>query len=162
MASQEEVNELKGQVANMAEMLKNLTLPINDPVRQQQMELMQESLSRLSNDYRFQGISSQGISVDKELLPQKSNANDIPKFEATDIPYFHLRAFETIMNIKGIDRKVFHYLFSLSLETVCQQWFFSLDKEKTSTWESIVNAFIDRCKCNIQDETDHRELEILK
>src|SRR6187397_1545743 len=66
------------------------------------------------------------------------------------------------MNIKGIDKKAFHSVFSLSLETVCQQWYFSLDKEKTSSWESIVNAFIDRYKCNIQVETNHRELEILK
>src|SRR6185503_5274965 len=107
-------------------------------------------------------MSSQGVVVDKELLPHKFYANDIPKFKATDNPYLHLRAFETIMNIKGIDKKVFHSLFSLSLETVCQQWFFSLDKEKTSTWDAIINAFIDRHKCNIQIETDHRELEILK
>src|SRR6185503_15093051 len=107
-------------------------------------------------------MSSQGVSLDKELLPHKFNANDIPKFKATNNPYFHLRAFETIMNIKGIDKKVFPSLFSLSLETVCQQWFFSLDKEKTFTWESITNAFIDRYKCNIQVKTDHRELEMLK
>ena len=100
--------------------------------------------------------------MDKDLLPQKFNANDIPKFKAMDNPYFYLRAFETVMNIKGIDKKAFHSLFSLSLETVCQQWYFSLDKEKTSSWESIVNAFIDRYKCNIQVETDFRELEILK
>src|SRR6185437_14506966 len=95
-------------------------------------------------------MSSQGVSLDKELLPHKFNATDIPKFKATDNPYFHLRAFETIMSIKGIDKKVFPSLFSLSLETVCQQWFFSLEKEKTSTWESILNAFVDRYKCNIQ------------
>ena len=133
MASQEEVNELKKQMANVTEVLKDLTLQINDPVKQQQMELMQESLSKISNDYRFQGISSQGVSVDKELLPQKFNANDIPKFKPTDNPYFHLRSFETVMNIKGIDKNIFHSLFSLSLETICQHWFFTLDKEKTST-----------------------------
>src|SRR6185503_1726635 len=107
-------------------------------------------------------MSSQGVSLDKELLPHKFNANDIPKFKATNNPYFHLRAFETIMNIKGIDKKVFHSLFSLSLETVCQQWFFSLDKEKTCTRESIVNAFIDKYKCNIQVESDYRQLEMLR
>ena len=107
-------------------------------------------------------MSSQGVSLDKELLPHKFNATNIPKFKATDNPYFHLRAFETIMNIKGIDKKVFSSLFPLSLEAVCQQWFFSLDKEKTSTWESIVNAFVDRYKCNIQVETDHRQLEMLR
>ena len=100
--------------------------------------------------------------MDKDLLPQKFNPNDIPKFKAMDNLYFHLRAFETVMSIKGIDRKAFHSVFSLSLEAVCQQWYFSLDKEKTSSWESIVSAFIERYKCNIQVETDHRELEMLK
>ena len=66
------------------------------------------------------------------------------------------------MSIKGIAKKVFPSLFSLYLETVCKQWFFSLEKERTSTGESIVNALVDRYKCNIQVETDHRELEILK
>ena len=162
MASQEELNEVKGQVANLAEMLQNLSLQISNPEKQKQMDLIQESLGKLSNNFRFQEISSQGVSVDKDLLPQKFNPNDIPKFKATDNPYFHLRAFETVMSIKGIDRKAFHSVFSLSLEAVCQQWYFSLDKEKTSSWESIVSAFIERYKCNIQIETDHRELEILK
>src|SRR6185503_1786971 len=142
--------------------LKLLTLKVDDPVKQQQIDLMQESLSKLSSDYKFQELTSQGVLVDKDLLPQKFNANDIPEFKATDNPYFHLRAFEIIMSIKGIDKKVFPSLFSLSLETVCQQWFFSLEKEKTSTWDSIANAFVDRYKCNIEVETDHRELEILK
>src|SRR6185312_15567640 len=162
MATQEEVNDLKNQLATVTETLKLLALKVDDPVKQQQMNLMQESLSKISSDYKFQGMNSQGVSLDKELLPHKFNATDIPKFKATDNPYFHLRAFETIMSIKGFDKKVFPSLFSLSLETVCQQWYFSLDKEKTSSWESIVNAFIDRYKCNIQDETDHRQLEMLK
>src|SRR6187397_1640876 len=162
MATQEEVNELRNQLVTMTETLKLLTLKVDDPVKQQQMNLMQESLSMLSSDYKFQGIRSQGVSLDKELLPHKFNATDIPKFKATDNPYFHLRAFETIMNIKGIDKKVFPSLFPLSLETVCQQWFFSLDKEKISTWDRIINAFIDRYKCNIQVEADHRQLEMLR
>ena len=135
MATQEEVNDLKNQLATVTETLKLLALKIEDPVKQQQMDLMQESLSKFSSNYKFQELTSQRVWVDKDLLPQKFNANDIPKFRATDNPYFHLRAFETIMSIKGIDKKVFPYLFSLSLETVCQQWFFSLEKENTSTWE---------------------------
>ena len=123
MATQEEVNELRNQLVTMTETLKLLTLKVDDPVKQQRMDLLQESLSKLSSDYKFQGMSSQGVSLDKELLPHKFNATDIPKFKATDNPYFHLRAFETIMNIKGIDKKVFPTQFSLSLETVCQQLF---------------------------------------
>ena len=150
MATQEEVNDLKNQLATVTETLKLLALKIEDPAKQQQMDLMQESLSKLSSDYKFQELTSQGVSVDKDLLPQKFNANDIPKFKATNNPYFHLRAFETIMSIKGINKMVLPSLFSLSVETVFQQWFFSLEKEKTSTRESIANAFVDRYKCNIQ------------
>ena len=115
MATQEEVNDLKNQLATVTETLKLLALKVDDPVKQQQMNLMQESLRKLSSDYKFQGMSSQGVSLDKELLPHKFNATDIPKFKATDNPYFHLRAFETIMNIKGIDKKVFPSLFSSHL-----------------------------------------------
>ena len=67
--------------------------------------------------------------MDKELLLHKFSTNDIPKFKATDNPYFKLRAFETIMGIKGVHMKVFPSLFSLSLEPVCQQWYFSVDSE---------------------------------
>ena len=84
MARQEEVNELRNQLNDVTEVLKALTLKIDDPVKQQQMNLMQESLSKLSSDYKFQGFSSQGFSLDKELLPHKFNATDIPKFKATD------------------------------------------------------------------------------
>ena len=50
MASQEEVNELRSQLTDVTEALKALTLKIDDPVKQQQMNLMQESLSKLSSD----------------------------------------------------------------------------------------------------------------
>src|SRR6187397_1427004 len=84
MATQEEVNDLKNQLATVTETLKLLALRIDDPVKQQQMDLMQEILSKLSNDYKFQELTSQGVSVDKDLFPQNFNANDIPKFRATN------------------------------------------------------------------------------
>ena len=40
MASQEELNEVKGQVANLAEMLQNLSLQISNPEKQKQMDLI--------------------------------------------------------------------------------------------------------------------------
>ena len=63
-------------MTNLTEIFKTLALQVNDPVKQQQFARMEESLSKISNDYKFQGISSQGVSVDKDLLPQKFNAND--------------------------------------------------------------------------------------
>ena len=50
MATQEEVNELRNQLTDVTEALKALTLKINDPMKQKQMDLMQESLSKLSSD----------------------------------------------------------------------------------------------------------------
>ena len=51
MATQEEVNELRNQLVTVTETLKLLTLKIDDPVKQQQMNLMQECLTKLSSDY---------------------------------------------------------------------------------------------------------------
>ena len=40
MATQEEVNELRSQLTDVTAALKALALKINDPVKQQQMDLM--------------------------------------------------------------------------------------------------------------------------
>ena len=94
-------------------------------------------------------------------LPKDFSAEDIPKFKPTDDPRFHIKGFKTTMALKGIDPALFPTVFPLSLEPICQKWFFSLPEKEIATWEDIIHAFMARYKGNIQTQTSFRELEIL-
>ncbi|XP_021756635.1 uncharacterized protein LOC110721753 [Chenopodium quinoa] len=87
------------------------------------IKCIEETLSQ--HDYKYIDRSTKGISLNKGLLPHKFSTTDIPKFKPTDNPYFNLKAFETVMDIKGANKQLFPLFFHLSLEPVCQQWFFS-------------------------------------
>ncbi|KAL2900276.1 Activity-regulated cytoskeleton-associated protein [Bienertia sinuspersici] len=95
-------------------------------------------------------------------LPEKFSATDLPKFKPTDDPRFYLKGFRTTMTIKGVDPVLYPKVFPLSLDPVCQKWFFSLSDKDTATWEDITHAFMTRYKGNTQVSTSLRELEILK
>ena len=95
-------------------------------------------------------------------LPERFSAKDLPQFKATDDPRFHLRGFIATLALQGVDPALYPTVFPLSLELVCQKWFFSLPEKDTSTWEDLTHAFITRYRGNIQIQTSTRELEIMK
>ncbi|KAL2894346.1 Short neurotoxin 3, partial [Bienertia sinuspersici] len=103
--------------------------------------------------------------LDTELpakLPEIFSATDLPKFKLTDDPKFHLKGFMAAITIKGIDHILYRKIFPLSLDLVCQKWFFSLSDKGTATWEDIIHVFLTRYKGKTQVSTSRRELEILK
>ncbi|KAL2923019.1 Activity-regulated cytoskeleton-associated protein [Bienertia sinuspersici] len=80
----------------------------------------------------------------------------------TNDPRFHLKGFRATMTIKGVNPIFYPKVFRLSLDLVCQNWFFSLSDKDIATWEDITHAFMTRYKGNTQASTSLRELEILK
>ncbi|KAL2905199.1 Cilia- and flagella-associated protein 43 [Bienertia sinuspersici] len=95
-------------------------------------------------------------------LPEKFSATDLPKFKTKDHPTFHLKGFRATMTMKGVYPILYTKVFPLSLDPVCQKWFFSLSDKDIATWEDITHAFMTRYKGNTHVCTSLRELEILK
>ncbi|KAL2937475.1 Polyamine aminopropyltransferase [Bienertia sinuspersici] len=95
-------------------------------------------------------------------FPQKFSATDLPRFKPTDDPRFHLKGFRATMSLKGIDPILYPKVFPLSLDPVCQKWFFSLDDKDIATWEDTAHVFMTQYKGNAQVSTLLRELEILR
>ena len=122
---------------------------------------MQEKLCKISDEYNYYEIGDLGISVVKDNIPKKFTTTDIPKFKSTDNPIYHLKAFESTMAIKGVDKSLYPTVFRHSLEHIPQQWFYHLESNVTLNWENIVHAFIDRYRHNTRGRTSERELEIL-
>ena len=61
----------------------------------------------VSGDIKFYDVTTGGIQINSKLLHEKFSTSDIPKFQATDDPFLHLKAFETIMALKGLIESFF-------------------------------------------------------
>ncbi|KAL2933344.1 Activity-regulated cytoskeleton-associated protein, partial [Bienertia sinuspersici] len=97
-------------------------------------------------------------SYPKNSQPSTCPSSNQPMTHASTL----IKEFLATMAHKGIDLLLFPIVFALSLEPVCQKWFFFLPNKDTATWEDITQAFMARYKGNLQTQTSLRELEILK
>ena len=104
----------------------------------------------VSHDIKFYDTAIEVVQIGSGLLPEKFSASDIPKFQATDDPFLHLKAFETIMALKKIDRKLFPSMFALSLDHIPQKWFFKQEPSDVATWEGVTRVFVARYQCNVK------------
>ena len=94
---------------------------------------MKEKLNMVSSDVKFYDTTTGGVQINFELLPEKFSTSDIPKFHVTDDPFFYLKAFETIMSLKRIDRKLYPSRFAPSLDHIRQKWFFKQEPSDVAT-----------------------------
>ena len=79
-----------------------------------------------------------------------------------DNPHFHIKAFETIMALKKIDQKLFPSMFALSLDHIPQKWFFKQEPASIATWDDVKRLFIARYRANVEEDSNYRELDIIK
>ena len=115
VATKEDVDRVIASIEKMAKEMQSLSLENKN---------MKEKLNMVSSDVKFYDTTTGGVQINTELLPEKFSASDIPKFQATNDPFLHLKAFETIMALKRIDQKLFPSMFALSLDHIPQKWFF--------------------------------------
>lgn len=165
MASAEaKLKEITSQLEKLTMGLQGLKTRIdnleNNP-SPSMMKHMEKFIKQFADPVSYKESTTFDPSLSSKL-PKKFSAEDLPKFSPTDDPRFHLKGFRTTMALKGIDPELFPTVFPLSLEPVCQKWFFSLPEKDTATWEDITHAFMTRYKGNIQTQSSSRELEILK
>ncbi|KAL2935368.1 Activity-regulated cytoskeleton-associated protein [Bienertia sinuspersici] len=138
---EEQLKELTTAVASMSAAFQALNTRVNEMEQNPSSSMvrnMGKMVQKLNDGAAYHESSNYDSSLSSKL-PEKFSANDLPKFKPTDDP-----------------------LFPLSLEPICQKWFFSLPEKDTATWEDIAHAFMTRYKGNIQVQTSSRELEILK
>ncbi|KAL2930287.1 Activity-regulated cytoskeleton-associated protein [Bienertia sinuspersici] len=121
---------------------------------------LEKLVQKATDQYAYYESPDSDIKLPAKL-PEKFSATDLPKFKPTDDPRFHLKGFRATMTIKGVDPVLYPKVFPLSLDLVCQKWFFSLSDKDTATWEDITHAFMTCYKGNTQASTSLREMEIL-
>ena len=152
-ATQEDVDRFIANMDQMAKKMQSLTLENKN---------IKEKLNMVSNDVKFYDAATGGVQINSELLPEKFSASDIPKFQATNDPFLHLKAFDTIMSLKKIDRKLYPSMFALSLDHIPQKWFFKQEPSDVATWEGVTRVFVARYQCNVEADSLHRKLDNLK
>ena len=53
-------------------------------------------------------------------------------------------------------------MFALSLDHIPQKWFFKQEPSNVATWEEVTRVFVARYQCNVEADSLHRKLDILK
>ncbi|KAL2942766.1 GMP synthase [glutamine-hydrolyzing] [Bienertia sinuspersici] len=150
-------------IAKLTAMLETLSTRLDtlEKTTPNTTKTLEKLVQKATDQYAYHESPDSDIQLPAKL-PEKFSATDLPKFKPTDDPRFHLKGFRATMTIKGVDPILYPKVFPLSLDPVCQKWFFSLSDKDTATWEDITHAFMTRYKGNTQVSTSLRELEILK
>ncbi|KAL2921886.1 RNA polymerase II-associated protein 3 [Bienertia sinuspersici] len=145
MATQnDQMSQSLSKLSKLLESLNNRipALEISNPNKVKDLETM---VHRLTDPYSYH--ESPEFDLDSATqLPEKFSASDLPKFKPIDAPRFHLKGFRATMSIKDIDPILYPKIFPLSLDPICQEWFFSLDEKDTATWEDIAHSFMTNYK----------------
>ena len=76
------------------------------------------------------------------LLPPKFRMPDMERYTGRGCPRTHLRIYSQLMRGMGLDEAQLIMLFSLSLSSVAQSWFATLDASRRRTWEDLAHEFI--------------------
>ena len=75
------------------------------------------------------------------LLP-KFQMPDMEKHTGRGCPRTHLRIYNQLMRGMGLDEAWLLMLFPLSLSSVAQSWFSTLDASRRRNWEYLAHEFI--------------------
>ena len=75
-------------------------------------------------------------------LPSKFQMPDMERYTSRGCPRTHLRIYSQLMRDLGLDEAQLIMLFPLSLSSVAQSWFATLDSSRRRTWEDLAQEFI--------------------
>ena len=95
-------------------------------------------------------------------LPTKFRMLEIERYTGINCPRIHLRLYSTIMRVDGLDEAQMIMFFPMSLSSVAQQWFSSLDVSCRQTWDDLNQEFLRQFAFNTVIDVSRRELEALR
>ena len=83
------------------------------------------------------------------------------RYTSRGCPRTHLRIYSQLMRGMGLDESQLIMLFPLSLISVAQSWFTSLDASRRWTWEDLAHEFIRQFYLSTVIDVTKRELEAM-
>ena len=95
------------------------------------------------------------------LLP-KFWMPDMEQYTCRGCPRTHLRIYSQLMRGMGLDEAQLIMLFHLSLSSVAQRWFATLDASRRRTWEDLAHEFIRQFSFSTVIDVTRRELEAMR
>ena len=106
--------------------------------RIQRVEQMLRQLRVTEGMDVWDGLDSAPVTL---LLP-KFRMPDMERYTCRGCPRTHLRIYSQLMRGMGLDETQLIMLFPLSLSSVAQSWFATLDASRKRTWEDLAHEFI--------------------
>ena len=92
-------------------------------------------------------------------LPPKFWIPDMERYTCRGCPLPHLRIYSQLIRGMGLDDAQLIMLFPLSLSSVAQSWFATLDASRRRTWEDLAHetaiSFISRWREKVIQMIDH-------
>ena len=95
-------------------------------------------------------------------LPTKFRMHEIERYTCISYPRIHLRLYSMVMRAHGLDKVQMVMFFPISLSSVAQRWFASLDVSRHQTWDDLAQEFLRKFAFNIVIDVLRRELEALR
>ncbi|KMS96331.1 hypothetical protein BVRB_9g226020 [Beta vulgaris subsp. vulgaris] len=118
------LKELYKTVENLATMVTDLSTKVNNGGGASSSAMVKSMEKRIKKHMDgatyYENLDNEISTTTK--LPDKFSANDLPQFQPTDDPRFHLKAFKATLGLKGIDLALYQKIFPLSLAPICQKW----------------------------------------
>ena len=108
--------------------------------------------------YNMGGLSSK-IPI---ALPPKFKISDAENLDGTRDPKQQIRRYQSIAEMKGLDKKQDLHAFPLLLTKGASRWYYSLDPSKTKMWNELVEFFMDQLIFNTMIDVTLRDLETTK
>ena len=87
---------------------------------------------------------------------------DMERYTGRGCSHTHLRIYSQLMRGIGLDEAQLIMLFPLSLSSVAQSWFSTLDASLRQTWEDLTHEFIQQFSFNTVIDVTRRELEAMR
>ena len=94
-------------------------------------------------------------------LPAKLRMLDIERYTDVGCPRIHLRLYNTVMRVHGLDKSHMITMFPLSLSGATQHWFTSLESSRRRTWDDLAQEFQRQFSFNTVVDVSRRKLEAL-
>ena len=95
-------------------------------------------------------------------LPPKFQMLDMERYIGKGCPCTHLRIYSQLMRGMGLDEAQLIMLFPLSLSSVAQSWFATLDASRRRTWEDLAHEFIRQFPFSTIINVTMKELEAMR
>ena len=108
--------------------------------------------------YNMGGMGSKTLIA----LPPKFKISNVEKFDGAGDPKQHVRRYQCIVEMKGLDEKQTLHAFLLSFTGGTSRWYYSLDPNKTKVWNELVELFVDQFIFNTMIVVTLRDLETTK